>query len=145
MELSGKIELRDAGLLRAAEQIGDITAPAMELFYSRYPDALESFEIHGLGNRRQLEGMMVENTLFCLMYWFESRLEVEILLANSVPHHEGTLAVYGEWYAGLVDAVVDVVTAATPADESAAHAVWDELRAALRSFIERSVPQRLCA
>lgn len=139
METAEKMELLDASLTRAAEQIGDITPSVMELFYSRYPEAKASFEaLAAANNSAQLEGEMVERALFCIMYWFESPGEIEIMLSFSVPHHHDTLSINPAWYSGLIDAVVEIVTATIPPENTAEKAVWDELHAALRDIVEKS-------
>jgi hypothetical protein len=138
MDVDEKIRLLEVGLARAADLIGDVTAPAMERFYSSYPDARESFKEHGGANARQLEGEMVERTIYCLMDWLERRAEVEILLFQSVPHHIDTLNVRTEWYRGLIDAVIDVIAATIPPENNAELTVWNEIRHELGDMIERS-------
>lgn len=136
MELAEKKELLDASLIRAAEQAGDITGPAIDLYYRRYPAAKAVFERLGVGGKAQLEGQMVENTLYCLMYWFECPGEIEILLSDSVPHHHDTLEISLDWYNGLIEAVADVIVDTIPAENLAEKAVWDELRTELCAIIE---------
>lgn len=137
MELAEKMALLDAGLVRVVEQLGDITAPAMERFYHRYPDARASFERLSNGDMAQLEGSMVETALYCLMYWFDRPSEIEILFNQSVPHHHDTLDVMSAWYSGLIDTVVDVIVATIPPENDAEKAIWDELRAGLNAAIAR--------
>ena len=44
MGSADRLALVEQGLTRAAEQIGDITAPAMALYYARYPEAKAGFQ-----------------------------------------------------------------------------------------------------
>lgn len=74
-------------LTRAAEQIGDLTAPTMYRFYNPFPDALSAFEHHACGAHEQLEAEMVATALFAVTTWVERSVEVEIMLHGSVPHH----------------------------------------------------------
>src|SRR3546814_15397449 len=77
-----KMAVRDRGLTRAAEAIGDVTPAVMALYYARYPEAAASFEHHGLGKTAALEGEMVENCLYCLMHCIDRRGEIDILLRS---------------------------------------------------------------
>lgn len=123
-------------LTRAAEQIGDVTAPALERFYLHLPDARAAFETHGRGNRQQLEGEMVERTLYCLMYWFDSPGEVELVLTGSAIHHHDTLQVTLDWYSGLIDATADVIAETIPPENDAERSTWRQLNSELREAVE---------
>jgi hypothetical protein len=136
MRVEEKKALLEASLERAAEQTGDITRPVMERYYLRFPEARVAFETLWPGNRSQLEGEMVERALYCLMYWFESPGEIEILLTGSVLHHNDTLRVPPEWYGGLIDATTDVIVGTIPPQNSAELEVWDELRRELRALVQ---------
>ena len=81
---------------------------------------------------------MVERALYCLMYWFDSPGEIEIMLGGSVLHHNDTLQVRPEWYSGLIDATIDVVVATIPPCNGAELEVWDELRRELGGLVEQS-------
>lgn len=132
-----KRRLLHESLERAAEQVGDITAPTMERYYRRFPEAREAFETLWQGNRAQLEGEMVERALYCLMYWFESPGEIEILLNSSVLHHNDTLHVPPEWYGGLIDATTDVIVDTIPPERRTELQVWEGLRAELLEVIQQ--------
>ncbi len=136
MNNAEKVALVEDILMRAAEQIGDVTPAAMETYYRDHPEVKDAFEKHGLGRRDQLEGMMIENSLHCLMHWFDSPGEIEILLSGSVPHHADTLQVPPEWYADLLEATADVIRATIPPENDNELAVWDEARNDLRTVIE---------
>ena len=135
MGSADRLALVEQGLTRAAEQIGDTTAPAMALYYARYPEAKAGFQEHCLGNRPLLEGQMIENALYCLMYWFETPGEVEILLMGSVQHHEETLHVPPSWYSGLIAATADIVIDTIPAENIEEQRVWRQLRDELDSIV----------
>jgi len=141
METAEKRALLETSLERAAEQIGDITEPVMELYYARFPESREAFERLWPGRQSGLEGEMIERTLYCLMQWFESPGEIEIMLMGSVPHHDMTLKVSPKWFAGLLDATADVVTASIPDDCTGEIAVWGELRSDLQQLIDASSVQ----
>ena len=138
MRVEEKKRLLEESLERVVEQIGDITQPTMERFYLGFPDARDAFERLWQGNRSQLEGEMVERALYCLMYWFDSPGEIEIMLGGSVLHHNDTLHVPPEWYAGLIDATIDVIVATIPPANGAELEVWDELRRELGGLVEHS-------
>src|SRR5690625_6177142 len=104
MTSTERTALVEQTLLRAAERLGDVTAPVLAAYYQRVPESKAAFEHHAGVNRSQLEGEMVENSLYCLMSWFESPGEIEMLLAGSVPHHEETLRVPPHWYEELLEA-----------------------------------------
>lgn len=138
METADKRALLESSLERAAEEIGDITKPVMDLYYQRFPNSREAFERLWPGRRDTLEGEMTERTLYCLMQWFDSPGEIEIMLMGSVPHHNATLQVRPEWFAGFIDATADVITATIPADRGDEQAVWQELRAELQELVDQS-------
>lgn len=142
-----KQALVQASLERAAEALGDITEPVYALYYGRCPDARARFaEFYPHGQER-LEGAMVEQVLYCLMYWFESPGEIEIVLISTIPHHIETLGVPGDMFSHLITAVCDTVIATIPAEAEAEHAVWRELHRELTGLCGESAqyarpPQR---
>ena len=73
----------EARLERAAEVLGDLTAPVMAEFYCRYPDARASFAHHSPHNPARLEAEMVGNTLYYVMTWFESPTEARIEFSST--------------------------------------------------------------
>lgn len=77
---------------------------------------------------------MVESSLYCLMDWFDSPGEVEILLLGSVPHHQDTLSVPPEACEALLTATADVIEQTIPDDNAGERAVWNELRADLAAL-----------
>ena len=54
-----RLAIIEAGLERAADQLGDVTAPVMAEFYARFPAARASFSHHMPGNPASLEAEMV--------------------------------------------------------------------------------------
>lgn len=138
MDTAAKRALLETSLERAAEEIGDITRPVIDLFYQRFPESREAFDRLWPGRRDTLEGEMTERTLYCLMQWFESPGEIEIMLMGSVPHHDATLQVRPEWFAGFIDATADVITATIPVDRTDEQEVWQELRAELQEIVDQS-------
>ncbi|MFV0645923.1 MAG: hypothetical protein ACK5NN_15755 [Sphingomonadaceae bacterium] len=126
------------GLQCLADTWGDIVDPAMERFYKQYPDALESFEYHGLGERHNLEGMMIEQVIYFLMTWPEDPSEISIIMDNSVRHHHDVLQVFPRWYIGLIDAVIGLIFEALPDNSDNARRVWREIRDELAKEIELS-------
>lgn len=137
METAEKQALLEASLERAAEAIGDITKPVTDLFYDRFPDSREAFERLWPNHRTVLEGEMIEQSLYCLMQWFECPGEIEIILAGSVQHHGATLQVPSRWFSGLIDATADVITATIPASSKDELAVWEELRSGLQEIVRQ--------
>jgi len=130
--------LAEAVLLRAAEHVGDITAPVLAVYYQRFPQARQLFEHHGNRRSHCLESEMVEQALYCLMNWFESPGEVEIVLLGSVPHHNDTLRVPPEAYQGLLQATAEVIGDTIPSGNTAERAAWKRLREDLDEVIEAS-------
>jgi hypothetical protein len=135
METAERMALVEQTLVRAAEQVGDLTAPVMERYYHRCPEARASFDSHALGDRRKLEGQMVENAVYCLMYWFGSPGEVEIMLIGSVSHHNDTLHVPPEWYSALIEATADIVGDTIPAENVSELETWKTLRTELGDLV----------
>ena len=133
-----KQALIELGLARAADVLGDITAPVMAEFYARHPAARASFAHHSPRNPASLEAEMVGNTLYYVMGWFDNPVEARIAFDSSVPHHRVALDVPPDWYRGFIEAFLAVVEpAAAPvnADEKAA---WNALREGLVGLVERN-------
>lgn len=128
----------EARLERAADALGDLTAPVMAEYYRRFPAARASFAHHSPHGPERLEAEMVGNTLYYVMTWFESPIEARIYFDTSVPHHRVALDVPPDWFRGLIDVLIDVVETAVPAIDSAEQQAWDEMRAALVGLVERN-------
>ena len=138
MSSTGKTAVVDNILSRAAEQVGDITRSAVDIYYDRFPQARALFEKHAVGAKQNLEGEMVERALYCLMYWFDSPGEVEILLMGSVPDHSDTLKVAPELYQGFLVATTEVIAATIPPENIEELSVWQELCNELEKLIVQS-------
>ena len=129
--------LIEQGLGRAAEVLGDVTQPVIDLFYARFPDARASFAYHSPSKPESLEAEMVGNALFYVMVWFENPIEARIAFDSSVPHHRVALGVPPDWYQGFLEAFLDVVEpAAAPLGEEAE--AWAILREGLVGLVERN-------
>lgn len=137
MDAAEKTALVECTLIRAAEQLGDITESSMANYYRRFPEAKQAFHAHSPLDPGKLEGQMIENSLYCLMYWFESPGEIKILLSNSVPHHSDTLEVPPQWYAELIETTAEVVATTIPPENTLELTVWDELRSDLAKLIKQ--------
>lgn len=138
MDVTEKQALIQTSLERAAEALGDITKPVYALYYSRCPEARARFTSLYPQGQERLEGTMVEQVVYCLMYWFESPGEIEVVLISTIPHHIETLGVTGDMFSRLITAVCDTVTATIPPEAEAEHAVWRELHAELTGLCEES-------
>lgn len=142
MQEDSNAKLIENILENAAEQLGDITPMVMARFYSSFPEAKQSFEHHGSDNPEKLEGLMVENSLYCLMQWCEHQYDVVILLNNSVPHHNDTLNVPPSWYTGFIQATADVVADTIAETKQAEREVWRETAQKLNLTIEEASRNR---
>lgn len=127
MDVAEKQSVIQIGLTRAAEVLGDVTAPVYELYYKRCPEARERFDYFYPEGRERLEGSMVEQVLYCLMYWFDSPGEIEIVLITTIPHHIETLGVTNDMFAKLITAVRDTITATIPPEAESERTVWRDL------------------
>lgn len=134
---AGQQQIIEAGLERAADRLGDVTAPVIAEFYRRYPEAEASFRHHAPANPASLEAEMVGNALYYVMTWFESPAEARIAFDSSVPHHRVALGVPPDWYRGFLEAFLDVVEPAAVAG-AADQAAWHDLRAGLVGLVERN-------
>lgn len=132
-----RLAVIEAGLERAADALGDITAPVIAEFYARYPDVRASFVHHMPANPARLEAEMVGNTLYYVMTWFEKPVDAGIAFDSSVPHHRVALNVPPDWYRGFIEAFLDVVEPAAIADDND-RAVWQTLRENLVGLVERN-------
>lgn len=133
-----KLALVERSLERAADALGDITAPLMTRYYAAYPAAEASFEHHGLGRRALLEAEMVGNVLYCLMTWFERPEEIRIILYDSIPHHAETLKVEAGWYEGMLWAGIELIEDTLPEDAADERTAWAEMRAGMEEAIARA-------
>lgn len=137
MSQAEKTAVIEAILTRAADQLGDITPPVMKLYYQQFPDAKALFEHHGGHGIHNLEGDMVSQALYCLMWWFDSQGEIEFLLEKSVPHHSDELNVPKEHYVGFLNATAEVIQTVIPLQNSTERLVWDELCKDLIAVIDQ--------
>lgn len=141
MSLDRKKALLDVILERAAEQLGDITPHVMDAFYRRFPDAQARFADLASGERIKLEQQMVEQALYCLMVWLDSRAQIEIIFHTTIPHHAQTLSVRPELFSELIAAVHATIAATIPAQEAGETAVWNDLHAGMKVLIADIVAQ----
>lgn len=132
------LALIERSLERAADALGDITAPLMARFYAAHPAAQASFEHHGLGKRALLEAEMVGNVLYCLMTWFERPEEIRIILYDSIPHHQETLKVEAGWYQGMLLAGIDLIEETLPDNAADERATWEAMRSGLAETIAKA-------
>lgn len=116
MEREKQLALLNTILERTADQLGDITDPVLDHYYARFPQGREDFRRHDPSGHYQLEGVMVEQVLYCMMRWFEYPGEVEIVLNTTIPHHIVTLGVSDNIFSGLLEAVCDIVETTIPED-----------------------------
>ncbi|MDE2563524.1 MAG: hypothetical protein KGL48_14875 [Sphingomonadales bacterium] len=130
--------LVDAGLERAAEALGDITAPVMAEFYRRHPEARASFRHHSPLDPAKLEAEMVGNTLYYVMIWHENRWEAGFAIDQSVPHHRVALDVPPDWFRGMIEALLDVVEPAAAPAPGEEQEAWQDLREGLTGLVERN-------
>ena len=135
-ERAARMEQLEAILTRAAEEVGDLTEPAITRFYADSPAALEDFRHHAHGKLAQLQATMVETTLYCIMTWFERPGEIATILYGTVPHHTQTLHVVLPHFVGLLNAVIDAIADTIPAEEPAERALIEEIRNSLAVMIE---------
>ncbi len=139
MDIEEKKALLFSSLERAAEELGDITPYVMERYYGRLPEGRVQFQELHEWNQGTLEGAMVEQTLYCLMEWYESPGEVEIILVTTVPHHLETLDVPLELFTGLIDTVCETIVSTIPEQEKGELAVWEELHTTIRGLVDHEV------
>lgn len=136
MDAATKQHLLDSSLTRAADLLGDITPHVFERFYPAHPVAFDRFEELSLHRRHELEGQMIEQSLYCLMQWFESPDSVRIIIVGTLPHHVETLDVPLTAFAGLMDTICTVIDSTIPADQPDERAIWVELREAMHGLFE---------
>lgn len=128
--------LIERGLFRAAEQLGDITAPVMDLLLQRFPATTDCFHEKAAGTKAErLQGEMVEQVLYCLMAWHETPAVIEIIIVDTVPHHLDTLNIPLELFAGLIDAVVETISALIPEEAHDERAAWQDLHVAMNGLV----------
>jgi hypothetical protein len=127
MNVEEKKALLHSSLERAAEQLGDITPHVMAAYYARHPGARQRFEELHPGNPGRLEGEMVEQVLYCLMEWYDSPGEIEVIFMTTVPHHVDTLHVWSGYFSDLITAVCETVVATITPAQVGERAVWQEL------------------
>lgn len=138
MDIEAKKAALEASLERAAERLGDITPHVYDIYYRRCPEAKADFEYHFPGDNHPLEGQMVEQALYCLMEWYDSPGEIEIILLGTVPHHIETLHIQPRHFSELINAVCETIVATIPPGNAEEMAVWRELQGELMALFDAS-------
>ena len=138
MQTKQKNELLEASLERAATILGDVTEPVMARYYASHPRAKISFQEHGLGNSVKLEAEMVESVIYCLMNWHDRPEEIRIMFGSTVPHHKHALNVSSEWFAGLIDAAITIISDTVPEASADELAVRAEIRTGFQTLVEEA-------
>lgn len=135
---AGKQATFEKSLMRCAEALGDITPHVARAFYEAYPEGRERFEYHYPDASKPMEGEMVEQTLYCLMNWFSSPREIEIVVLSTFPHHVETLGIGAEQFTGFIEAVCRVIASTIPADAADELAVIEDLIRGFRDLAVKS-------
>lgn len=110
----------------------------MAKYYASHPGAKTSFQEHGLGNSVKLEAEMVESVIYCLMNWYDRPEEIRIMFGSTVPHHKHALNVSNEWFAGLIDAAITIISDTVPETSTDELAVWAEMRTGFKTLVEEA-------
>lgn len=121
-------------LERAAETIGDVTQPAMDLFFERFPEGRSLFTAHASATVGNLEGQMVESVVFYILQWIEQPGEVRMALGQSAWHHFGSLGVEPAHFEGLIDSVHEVIGNTIPLAEKDELDAWMSISASLKDI-----------
>jgi hypothetical protein len=128
--------LATRSLTRLAEEHGDVTEAVLERFYRTHPEARASFEHHGLGRTRDLEGRMITESLYLLLQWVEDQPTARIDQGTAIIHHNDTLLIPPHWYLGLVDAALGEMLATLPAEAEDERTLWLGMRADFAAYVE---------
>jgi hypothetical protein len=126
-----KQALIDESLVRAGDLLGDITDLVTKRFYDRCPEARPVFHAHQPVDTRHLEGLMVEQSLYRLMRWWESPGEVETVLLSTMPRHIEELGVTEAMVAQFISMVCDVISDTIPNERLDEHDTLAELEGTL--------------
>ncbi len=127
----------EASLEVVVEKYGDITPIVLERYYECHPEAKQLFKDLGYHQAAELECSMVESTLYCLMHLTERPVEIEVMLASTVPHHDA-LKIPKEFFVGLVEATVDVVVSAFDISAKQFIDLWSALKSEMLGMIQKS-------
>lgn len=130
-----KRELAERSIERAAEVVGDITQPTLDRFYARFPEAKAAFLRLAGNDCDRVEARMVENCLYCMMYWFGRPGEVRGVIEDQIPHHIRTLEVSAQWYWEMLHASLEVVMETIPPEAQDEIALWSEMSEGLKAMI----------
>lgn len=136
MEKAVQRQITQTILERAADAMGDITDAVIEEYYRLKPDAEKLFLHHRPGDSQRLKADMVEQALYCFMYWCESPGEIEMTLLGSVPHHIETLDVSVEHYHSLLQATATVIEKTIPKENQQEQHVWAEVSKNLHNIVD---------
>ncbi|HMO69199.1 MAG TPA: hypothetical protein PKD92_13965 [Novosphingobium sp.] len=141
MELDNRRALLQCSLQRASEVLGDITPHVYAAYYARFPEARASFEQLHPGSVARLEGERVSQSLYCLMEWFDSPGEIEIVLLGTIPHHIETLGIAPQHFSELLLCTCDTLMATIPAEAGDERAVMAELRSTMAELFALGASQ----
>lgn len=132
-----KLSVVDRILENVADQLGDISPLVLDRFHRDHPEAKALFSHHGGSRTTQLENDMVESAVYCLMIWFESPAEIEVMFSNTVPHHE-LLKIPAELFSSLLETTHNVIEKTIPERDQPSQRVWAELKRTLVELAKAS-------
>ena len=125
----------DRVLQFACDAYGDITPQVSEHFHARHPDARKAIEERYPGRLAELEGLMVEQALYCIMQWPIDRQEVEFILGTVGPQHASTFGIGTEHFIGFFDSVFAVIRQTIPSHALPESRIFGSLQSELQTSI----------
>ena len=78
---------------------------------------------------------MVEETLLCVMNWYENPAQAQLVLQDTIPHHVDTFDIPLDQFYSVFEGLFDVVAQNIPQDESAQIDAWQTLMDEMRAYI----------
>jgi hemoglobin-like flavoprotein len=124
-------------LERAAESVGDVVPIIINNFFAKFPEAEAIFKEHDHNDSVKMAAEMANEALYCLMRWFERPEEIEIMLLDTVPHHQD-LNIPMKYFTGLQECALSVIERTIPDTETLSKSVINILRERLLSVIENA-------
>ena len=127
-EATDELQLLDAIVERAAEQLGDVHPQILAYFFAQHPEAKQVFTHHGGAHQTSMQHAMVDWGLYCLFCWLEHTPEAKNVLTDAARQHKSK-HIDLEITHALMTSIFFIIGQSICDESSAERQLWNRLEA----------------